>query len=108
LLRRTDDDHRHPRRRRQRGTVWVHPPAPLTRLPPSVARLWRFEGGRTLWPGEAGSTGALDGGISRRRVFGTPLAPRSRPAEPDPWCLWTVVPRAAWRRCDTDARITNG
>ena len=36
-----------------------HPPAPLTRLPPSVARLRRVEGGRRLGP-----------------------------AEPDPRCLW--------------------
>ncbi len=35
------------------------PPAPLTRLPPSVARLRRFKGGRQLGP-----------------------------AEPDPRCLW--------------------
>ena len=31
------------------------------RLPPALARLRRWAGGRTLWPGEAGSTGALDG-----------------------------------------------
>ncbi len=33
-----------------------HPPAPPRVTPPSLR-----EGKRTLWPGEAGSTGALDG-----------------------------------------------
>src|SRR5690606_4653631 len=54
----------------------VLPPAPLTRLPPSVARLRRFEGGRTQWPGEAGSTGALDGGTSLRKLRYSPLRRR--------------------------------
>jgi len=33
-----------------------HPPAPLRVSPPLLR-----EGERTLWPGKAGSTGALDG-----------------------------------------------
>jgi len=46
----------------------VLPPALLTQLPPSLARLRRLEGGRTQWPGKAGSTGALERSIARRRL----------------------------------------
>ncbi len=35
-----------------------HPPAPLRVFPPLLR-----EGERTLWPGEAGSTGALVAGL---------------------------------------------
>ena len=59
--------------------VWFreHPPAPLTRLPPALARLRRLAGGRTLWPvlsvPKGGSTGALDLGHFAPEVWCTPL-----------------------------------